>query len=85
MSNLYSVDVDVPNSYTRHLKFYSNSLPEAYETAASSIIDKCDDFISDESCNLLDKATMSNWDKICDKVFDIDSIDISDVNEIDED
>lgn len=76
--NVYHNDVDRP--YT----FRADTLKNAYIEAGRLIIDNYSDYLSDDSCALLDAIDRDTWDSYCQQVFELDDIDISDIQELDE-
>lgn len=81
--NSYTVNVSEKDKL-HTIVFSAQDIQEAYFLAGQHIINKYDN-LSEESCSLLSSSDMNNWDTICDKVYDLDELDISDVKEDDKD
>ena len=81
--NLYNVYADYTEDSPKSvIQFSADDFSDAYFVAAQKIIDKYND-LSEESCKILCNSDMKNWITDCDKVFDLDGLNISDIEEID--
>lgn len=82
--NIYRVYADYGEDTPKSsITFSAISLPDAYFNASSKIIEKYED-LSDESCKILSNADVTTWIDSCNKVFDLDNLNISDIEELNE-
>lgn len=75
--NVYNSKTD---SEKNHI-FTAISYPEAYFNAVQLLINIYP--LSDKSCTILSDSDMNTWETACDKVYEEDGIDISDIEELD--
>lgn len=78
MLSFYKVSVTTENS-KKLIKFQASSINDAYDIAASKIIDTYDDVLTDESCNILDNSSLKTWNEDCDRIYEDCGVNISDV------
>lgn len=80
--NTYSIECF--EKHSRTLTFMADSIRDAYDLAASKIIDLYDN-LSEDSCKELELANINTWNQVCDKIYDRDNIDIGDIKELEND